>query len=341
LRRRRPADGEVHSRRGQGAERLGAQQGQRVRRRLPREPQADEAPGVEARDGLAEARLEALDGRVDVEDGHRPDRELAELPPDGPSGPAAGGDLEEERPLRLESLGEGGPVRRAGEEDGRRERPAGEVAGQHLRAVDVAGEDGGEARRDVAAAHDLVARPEDVVDRPDGRPLDRLVDAEETHVRLDLGVPGRGEESGELGSNAGGEGEAREGEREAVPPHDERPRPVEDAHSRVGQEEAAGHGGALVVARYPEDVGPAVGERAEAGEDPLGEPGGDPAPVEEVAPVDDDTGLAARRRLEGALEALEEVVAAAPPLDPRTRRQVESEVRVGEEEDAERHRAGD
>ena len=103
------------------------------------------------------------------------------------------------------------------------------------------------------------------------------------------------------------------------------------------QEEAARHAGALVVPGHPEDVDSRVRERREPREDPLGEPGRDAAPVEEVAAVDDDVGLPRRRGPERPLEALEEVVAAPRPLDPRPRGEVEPEMRVRKEEDANGH----
>ena len=103
------------------------------------------------------------------------------------------------------------------------------------------------------------------------------------------------------------------------------------------QEKAARHAGALVVPGHPEDVDSRVRELREACEDPLGEPRGDAAPVEEVAAVNDDVGLSRRRGKERPLEALEEVVAAPRPLDPRPRGEVEAEMSVGKEEDANGH----
>ena len=105
------------------------------------------------------------------------------------------------------------------------------------------------------------------------------------------------------------------------------------------EEESAGNPAALVVPGDPEDVDSRVGEIGEPREDALGEPRGDAAPVEEVAAVDEDVRFAPRRGLERPLEALEEVVAAPRALHARPRRKVEAEVRVGEEEDAQRHGA--
>ena len=94
--------------------------------------------------------------------------------------------------------------------------------------------------------------------------------------------------AGKLVRTSRREWEAGECEVESVPPDDERPGPVEDADPRMRQEEAARHPGTLVVPGDPEEVQPDVGELGEAREDPLREPGGNPAPVEEVAAVDDD-----------------------------------------------------
>ena len=308
--------------------------------RLAREAEPDEGRRVEARERGSEARFErrGVVARVELEVDHRPDRDLPELPGRG-AAPAIPLEREEERPLRFVPLGEGGPVRRAGEEDGGGEGAPGEVADENLRAVDVPREDGREARRDVPAANDVGPVAKGVVDRPDLRPFDGLVEAQEADVGLDVRVARRREESGEARSHIGREREAGECEVESFPPDDERSGAVEDADPRMCQEEFARHPGTLVVPGDPEDVQPQVGELREAREDSLREPGRNPAPVEEIAAVDDDAGLAAHRRRERPLEALEEVVPAAAPLDPWPRREVEAEMGVGEEEDPDRHRA--
>jgi hypothetical protein len=58
-------------------------------------------------------------------------------------------------------------------------------------------------------------------------------------------------------------------------------------------------------------------------------------PVEDVAAVHHEVDFARERGRERGLIVREEIVAAAPPIDARARRQVEAEVRIGEQQDAE------
>ena len=112
---------------------------------------------------------------------------------------------------------------------------------------------------------------------------------------------------------------------------------VEDVEVLVNGEERIRQAGPLVVAGHEEHRDPTRGHAPERRERGLGEPGGDAAPVVQVAAVDDHVDLAPARGLEGAREAGEEVGPPPAAVDPRPRGQVEAEVGVGDEQDPQGH----
>ncbi len=338
------ADRDAHPGRGEGTQGFGAERRKGLGGRLRRSLTRTEAPRVESpRERSAEARLELRDtaGGVDLTTaiGRTGSSRNSQLTI--PRRRTVARRLEEERPLRLEPLGEGGPVRRAGEEDGRGERPPREVAGRGP-ASGVRAPRGRPRSR--AARRDRGGRPRPTrrrePGRADGRPLDGLVEAEEPDVGRDAGVARRGEEGGESRPGRRARGESRS-QRDAVVAAR---RTSGGGRRRVDpgcvRTELAGDPAPLVVsgdARRTSD--PRVGEVGESCEDALGRHAGDPAPV--------DRG---RRRGRGLSPQPASGPARAPSRSSRrgrphaasapragASREVETQVGVGQEEDAERH----
>jgi hypothetical protein len=114
---------------------------------------------------------------------------------------------------------------------------------------------------------------------------------------------------------------------------------VEDVEALVDGEERVRQPRSLVVPGHEEHGDPARGHPLERRQGSLGEPGRHAAPVVEVASVQDGVHLARERGREGELEVAEEVLSAAPALDPRPRGEVDAEVRVRDEEEPHRRRS--
>jgi hypothetical protein len=98
--------------------------------------------------------------------------------------------------------------------------------------------------------------------------------------------------------------------------------------------------GALVVARHYDDRHARLGKRHERPERLVRERRWHLGPVEQVSPVHHHVHLARPRRRQGPLVVGQEVVASPAPPHPGLRRQIEAEMRVGQEEDPDGRRVG-
>ncbi len=124
------------------------------------------------------------------------------------------------------------------------------------------------------------------------------------------------------------------GETEAEPVffEDEGSRPVEDEQFRMTGEQGKRDPRPLVVPRNDVHRHSSVRDCLQGTERPLDEIGRHPAPIEEVAPVDDEVHVAAPRGLEGALVVGEEIRSSSAPVDAGPTRPVEAEVGIREKE---------
>ncbi|MCA9525754.1 MAG: hypothetical protein KC549_05600, partial [Myxococcales bacterium] len=225
---------------------------------------------------------------------------------------------------------------------------AGEVVLDDLVAVNVPGQDGGDAGGDVPTPDDVGALGEDEV-AADGRAavqigaqiagphrhaLDRVVHDQQADV-------GRRLEEARVG-HGGGEGAAHlahvgEGaERDAHAPDGEGARlgGVDDVDARVGRVQGPRQGAALVVARDDQHLDARLGQAPEGPEGVVDEGVAGIGAVEDVAPVDHDVDARRQSDVGRALVAGLEVRAPAAPLGARAGRQVEAEVGVSEEQGA-------
>lgn len=152
--------------------------------------------------------------------------------------------------------------------------------------------------------------------------------------------PRRRDEAPEPIADAPGVGEASECDREPSSLDDVAPRRVEDVDPLVPREEPAGDARPLVISRQQEHGDARVRDGAQRPQRSLDEIGGDAAPVEKVAPVDDEVHLTAERCFESQLVVSKEVRTTAAPAHPRPPRLVEAEMGIGEKEDAKRWHQG-
>jgi len=89
-----------------------------------------------------------------------------------------------------------------------------------------------------------------------------------------------------------------------------------------------------MVARDDQHRHAALGDPAQRLERPVRDLFRRSRPIENVSTVDDDVDLSAQSRLERGVVVCEEIIASTPPLDARSHRRIEAEVRISEEEDA-------
>ncbi len=100
------------------------------------------------------------------------------------------------------------------------------------------------------------------------------------------------------------------------------------------REERVGDAPAFVVPREKKDGNAVVRQASQRSERRIGKPCRNAAPVEEVASVEHDVHVPLASGFEGGLEALEELGSAPRARAARPRREVVTEMRVGEEEEA-------
>ena len=98
----------------------------------------------------------------------------------------AHGDLDEKESLVLICFSDRGSLDRAGIEHGCPERAAAQVAREYLVPVDMSRQHRVEASWDVGAANDVGCRREGVIPWPNARPFDALMQAEESHIGVDV-----------------------------------------------------------------------------------------------------------------------------------------------------------
>jgi hypothetical protein len=95
------------------------------------------------------------------------------------------------------------------------------------------------------------------------------------------------------------------------------------------------HPRALVVPGHDEHWHPAIGQPSKRLERLPRNTLGNPRPIENIAAMHYPIDFAGKRRLERSVIISNEVVTAPRPIDARPKRQIQSKVRVGEEENAE------
>ena len=162
------------------------------------------------------------------------------------------------------------------------------------------------------------------------------MEAEQAEIGLADLPAGRGDEIGERAADA--LSSTREAGQDYPAARDIEPdgaRLIEDMEVRVGGEQGKGQRRSFVVAEYQHHRDPGVGhleQRFEGETDKLGLYFGS---EQEIAAVDDEIDLAAQGGAECGTGVGEEVGAAAPALDPGPKRKIETEVGVGQQEDAE------
>ncbi len=198
--------------------------------------------------------------------------------------------------------------------------------------VDVARQDGGKARGDEPAGDHIPSPPEDEAGRTDARTLDRMMDAKQTRVGREVPDAGLFEKAGEAcGKGAAAVGKPGQGQ--AHPPHakHEGARPIEDHQARQVPEKRIGHDRSFVIARHQGDRNR---DRAEAIEGEFHQPAPHAAAVEKIPAVDDQIDTPRARGFQGAVEGPEEI---GPPSAARgsgAQGEIEPQVGVGEEENA-------
>ena len=168
------------------------------------------------------------------------------------------------------------------------------------------------------------------------------MEAEQAEIGL-AGLPtGRGDEIGERAADAlSSTREAGQGYPAARDIEPDGARLIEDMEVRVGGEQGKGQCRSFVVAEYQHHRDPGVGhleQRFEGETDKLGRYFGS---EQEIAAVDDEIDLAAPGGGQRGAGVGEEVGAATPTLDSWSKGKVETEVGIGQQEDAESQSAVD
>ena len=173
------------------------------------------------------------------------------------------------------------------------------------------------------------------IGRAHGCALDTLVHAQQSHRRGDVSVASGLDEVAEFRPHV--VTLRREpGQRHADTPHldDECARRVEQVYAGVMREPQVRNAPALVVAGNDKDRHPAIGDSREGLERLPRDAGWHAGPVEYVSPVHHQVDVTVECALQRSVVVGEEIVTPPPALDSRAHRQVEAEVRIGEEEDA-------
>ena len=130
------------------------------------------------------------------------------------------------------------------------------------------------------------------------------------------------------------ERKARERHRRAADRRHERPRPIEYVKIRVARQTQVRQARPLVVARHHEHRHAPVREPQHGRVRLIRQARRNIGPIEHVAAVYHDVDVLTQRGRERRLVVREEIVTPASALDARSRRQVEPEMRVRKEQDA-------
>ena len=200
-------------------------------------------------------------------------------------------------------------------------------------AVDVAREHRREPGGDRAPGDHVEPGTEDEPRRADSGPLERLVRAQQTHVARPGGgsreqVRERRRDTVALAREAGDD------DRHAAHVEDEGARAVEDVQVGVRRQQGIRQTRPFVIARHQQHRHAAIGDRQQRLQRRRRQAARDPTAEQEVAAVHNEVDVAATRGREGEVEVGEEVGAAPRARDPRPLGQVEAEVGVRNEQDA-------
>jgi hypothetical protein len=282
-------------------------------------------------------RAQAVDAQFP--DHHRTRREGME-PPAGtrPGGPSV--ELDHHEPLRLASLRQRRALHRPRVHHGRGQRCPTQVPRQNLVSVDMAGEDRGESRGDVRRTDHVATGREGEVRRPHCRPLHALVHAQNLH-RPARRAPARpAQQATEPVPDPTVEREPDEAYTRPPDRQLHRPGPVENVDPRVSQETRVRDPGPLVVPRHQEHRHASLRHAHQRLEALIGQTRLDLRPVEQVPAVHHQVHRPRHGRLQRRLVVRLEVAPAPAAPDPGPRREVEAQVRVGKEQDADRRRHG-
>jgi len=200
--------------------------------------------------------------------------------------------------------------------------------------VNVPRQHGRKTAGKVAAPDDIRGGSEHVVRRTNRRSLDALVKTEHADVGIDQGVFRGGQQVREPRTHVVTLG-WKPRYRDASTAHlgHERPWSVEDMNVRMLGEPQVRYATALVVARNNEDRNASIRDASERLERLPHHAARRPGAIEHVAAVDNQVDLTGERRLQRSLIIGLEVMTAPPPIHTRIYRQVETEVRVGEQQD--------
>jgi len=273
--------------------------------------------------------------RSEVPHLHRPCGQIHEPVPVHPTSHGIRFYVDHQKPLLLPHFGERRALHRAGVEHRRGQGSPPEVGLQDLTSVDVPREDRCELGGKVGAANDIRCVAKRVVARADGGPLDTVVDTQKADVHRFVTPSGLLQDLREELANASPL-VRKPGQRDACPSNlnlDGRGY-VEDVEVRMVPQSAVGDSGPFVVAGNHEHRRAFVGDLQEGFEGLIHQGGRDPGPVKDVATVDYQVYLLLPRCGQGTLMVGEEVVAPTPPIDARVERQIEPEVGVGQQKDA-------
>lgn len=202
-------------------------------------------------------------------------------------------------------------------------------------AVNVTRKYRGERGRDVAKSNDVVRGGEREIRRTYGRAFDAVVHAENTEGR-GVGAPSRVAEQCREPAAHGVSLVREAGKSDCLSAKIDREgaRPIEHAHVWMEGEARVRNSRSLVVAGHNENRDSAIGDLAKRLERLIADARHGSRSVEDVAAVNHDVDLAAHRGLEGGVIIRQKVVAPTVPTHSWTDRQVESDVRIGEEQDA-------
>ena len=237
--------------------------------------------------------------------------------------------------LCLVHLGKGGALDRAGVEHGRGRRPSPEVGVQHLGAMNVPREHGSESGGNVGERHHVLPVPEGELRRAYGGPFVGLVGEQHPHLSLVV-LPRRLLDRGRepIASAASDARESGHREGGSVQLEDHGARPVEHVHPLVGRQPFERDARPLMVARDHDHGNPCLGDPLERGECLMDQAGRNVRPMKDISAVHEQVHAGLDRGVTDRAMVGEEVEPAPAPAHPRPEWMVESEVRVGEQEDA-------
>lgn len=279
--------------------------------------------------------------RVEFPHQHGPGREGNEPAPDQIPTLPARLELQEEVSLLLPHLGEAGTLRRSRVEDGHGKVLPLEIPPEDLMAMNVAREDGSAVRRQVGAADHVRGMAERVVAGTHRSSLHAMMEAEQAQVGFHLAPARVLQHLGEpLPDPVTVVGKARHGYPAAPDVHQVGSGPAKDVEVRMRSEPLMRDPGTLVVPRHNEDRHPGLRHLRQEPEGIVGQGGGDPRPVEEVAAVDHQVHSSFPGRLHGRVIVRPQVVPPPPSPGPGSNRQIESQVGVGQEEDPDERTLG-